>query len=117
MSSSSLVKYKSNFALTEKRLSEVLKNIKQKLEGKVNAIYVFGSASTGEYTESSDIDLIIIDDKAKNPFIQRALNYPEVFDIYPNVDLLVYTQQEFDEQMANSKLGFWKSVKESLKPL
>jgi predicted nucleotidyltransferase len=106
--------FQSKFQLTPDRLNLVLNEIKQKLAGRIQAAYVFGSASTGEISPDSDIDLILVKTEVSALFPKRAIEFIDLYEIYPNLDILVYTQQELDAQLANSELGFWKSVRLSM---
>ena len=113
----SLIKDSSQFKLNQKLLEQILNEIKSSLSGRVKSAFVFGSASTGMVNDDSDIDLILVVESATRPFIERALDFSDLYDIYPKLDLLVYTQKELDDQLADSQLGFWKSVRLSLKKL
>ena len=99
--------------LTSKKLASYIRQITDALTGKVDHAYLFGSAATGDIHEDSDIDLIIIKETSTN-FIYRPLEFDFLLDIYTAMDILVYTQSEFDRQLADSDVGFWKSVRESL---
>ncbi len=81
----------------------------------MEAAYIFGSASTGAYRENSDIDLIFVKDGNLGPFVERALLYDDILDLFPRMDILVYTPQELEQQLADSDVGFWKSVRLSMK--
>jgi len=113
---SSLVRLDSEFDLDKDKLDKILDNIRVALEKRVECAYVFGSAAIGNFSRHSDIDLILIQ-KTKQPFTERALDFKDLLDIYPRLDLLVYTPDEFEAQLTDSSVGFWKSVRESLRPL
>jgi predicted nucleotidyltransferase len=114
---SSLIKSQSQFQLTKERFETVISEIKEKLQGRVTTAYIFGSAALGTYTLDSDIDLILVVDQVDKPFVQRGFDYLDLFSIYPCLDILVYTQNELDKQLADSAIGFWKSVRESMRKL
>lgn len=63
-------------------------------------IYLFGSWARGEQDELSDIDLVIIK-RTEQPFFERLR---EAAALLPPslgaVDLLVYTEEEFTEMLA-----------------
>lgn len=103
--------------MSPERLEVALNEIKSKLTGRVAAAYVFGSAATGSVSPESDIDLILVVDKPKAPFVQRAFEFTDLFEIYPNLDILVYTQEELDHQLADSSIGFWKSLRLTMKQI
>jgi predicted nucleotidyltransferase len=73
---------------------------------------IFGSAGSGAYTDESDVDIIVIKETG-TPFIERAREFDDIWDLAPAVDLLVYTPAEF-EKLLEENIGFWKSVKETL---
>jgi len=58
----------------------VFSKLKVALEGRVEAAYVFGSFARGEQREFSDLDI------------------------------LVYTPEEFNKSISNPALGFWSEV-------
>ncbi len=113
----SLIKDQSQFQLTPERLAHSLAEISSKLKGRVSAAYTFGSASTGDFSNSSDIDLILVVADSDTPFIQRGYQFKDLFAVYPKLDVLVYTESELAQQLADSSLGFWKSVRLSMKQI
>jgi predicted nucleotidyltransferase len=114
---SSLVRQNSQFQLTSEKLKKILLAISIGLADRVSAGYVFGSAATGNISPDSDIDLILVVEKAQRPFVERGFDFLDLFEIYPKLDILVYTKEEFAQQLADSSLGFWKSLKESLRQI
>ncbi|MDA8426803.1 MAG: nucleotidyltransferase domain-containing protein [Treponema sp.] len=88
--------------------------LKRILAGRVQAAYFFGSYGTPEFGRDSDIDLILVVDTA-TPFLDRALDFPEVLDLVPSTDLLVYTPAEFASLTTDPSPGFWTSVAASLR--
>lgn len=113
----SLIKDQSQFQLTPERLNGALSDITKKLKGRVTSAYVFGSASTGDFSNASDIDLILVVAESSTPFIERGFEFKDLFDVYPKLDVLVYTEAELTQQLADSDLGFWKSVRLSMKQI
>lgn len=112
---SSIVVEQTQFKLSAERLESILNQLTEALKGRVREAYVFGSASTGEIKSESDVDLILIKETCPKPFVQRAFEFLDLFEIYPKLDILVYEPQEFAAQMADSEVGFWRSVRLSLK--
>jgi predicted nucleotidyltransferase len=93
------------------QLIEALRSI---LTGKAESAYIFGSFATGNQDPLSDIDLIVVAQTAL-PFHERARQFDQVYEVWPRIDLLVYTPEEFERQLQNADQGgFWKSVKDSL---
>ena len=113
----SLVKDNSQFKLNADLLLDLFSQFKLKLKNRVTAAYVFGSTADGSWSADSDFDLILVVERADRPFIQRGFDFLDLFDIYPKLDLLIYTQQELDAHLADSALGFWKSVRETMKKI
>lgn len=115
--SSSIVTISSTWDLTEARVERILKEIKQRLQGRVQASYVFGSASTGLFHKDSDIDLILVVERPREHFVQRAFDFLDLREVHPRLDVLVYTQDELDRQLADANVGFWKSVKATMREI
>ena len=87
--------------------------LKQRLKGRVEKAYFFGSFTGPYFNKESDIDIILI----KNtdvPFIRRALEFEDVLDIVPDTDILVYTTDEFEGLTSHPTTGFWRSVTGSM---
>jgi predicted nucleotidyltransferase len=55
---------------------------------------VFGSVARGEADQWSDLDLLIVADTTR-PFLERYHDFEAIYDIWPRLDLLVYTPEEF----------------------
>lgn len=112
-----LIKASSSSTLSMERLENILTELKIQLQGRVQEAYIFGSASDGSITSESDIDLILVKSRITSPFVQRAFEFIDLFEVFPKLDILVYTREELDLQLADSQLGFWKSVRLSMKRL
>ena len=63
------------------------------LKGARKAI-VFGSVARGDADEWSDLDLVIIADTTR-PFLERYRDFEGLYDVWPRLDLLIYTPAEF----------------------
>jgi predicted nucleotidyltransferase len=107
-----LIKPTLAFDLTKRNRSKLLSSLKKSLLGRVEAAYIFGSFAENTHNKNSDIDIILIQ-KTKIKFTERALQFTDLFDIYPDLDILVYTPEEFERQMSGAQFGFWASVKKS----
>jgi predicted nucleotidyltransferase len=57
-------------------------------------ILLFGSVATGETTEWSDVDLVVIKDTEKS-FLDRTKEVIQLIQPCIGVDILVYTPEEF----------------------
>lgn len=71
--------------------------------------YVYGSVARGREDEHSDVDLILIRETGL-PFFERVR---EVFDIVralAPVDILIYSEQEFQQLLAEPGRYFLKDI-------
>lgn len=96
-------------------INELKSLFQNALKGRCEKAYFFGSIGKGNPSPTSDIDLIIITNSS-TPFIDRPKEFDFLYEIYPKIDLLVYTPEEY-EKLSKVDVGFWKSVKESLKEI
>lgn len=86
-----------------------------RLAGRVEAAYLFGSYGTPDYHAGSDIDLILVVE-TDLPVVERPQRFSDLYELFPNIDLLVYRREEF-ANLLQEKIGFWASVKSSLRAL
>jgi predicted nucleotidyltransferase len=86
-----------------------------RLKGRVEAAYFFGSYGTPDFGPGSDIDLILIVE-TDLPFVERPRLFNDLYTLYSRLDLLVYRAKEF-ESLQRESVGFWASVKSSLRTL
>ncbi len=107
-----LVKIKGRGPFDGASREEFIDKLRCSLTGRVQAAYLFGSAGSGNYTDESDVDIILIKETG-TPFLNRAREFDDIWDLAPAIDLLVYTLAEF-EKLLQENVGFWKSVKETL---
>ena len=83
--------------------------LRARLASRVEAAYVFGSYGTSEFGQDSDVDIMLVARTGK-PFLDRAREFPEVYDLAASLDLLVYTPEEFASLTEDPSVGFWTSV-------
>jgi predicted nucleotidyltransferase len=62
-------------------------------------VIVFGSVARGEADAGSDLDLIVVADTAR-PFFERFKDFAGLYDLWPRLDLLVYTPEELERMAA-----------------
>lgn len=86
------------------------------LEGRVEAAYVFGSYGTKDFGRDSDIDMLLVA-RTDKPFLDRALDFTDLIDLVPDIDVLVYTPLEFEKLTRDPSPGFWTSVVGSMRRL
>jgi len=63
---------------------------------------VFGSVARGEADEWSDLDLMIVADTTR-PFLERYRDFEGIYDVWPRLDLLIYTPEEFTRMRAEGR--------------
>jgi Nucleotidyltransferase domain. len=77
-------------------LPQIIKNLKPK------KILLFGSRVTGNATQDSDLDIILISDVFKDiPFVRRMEMVLKIARFEKHIDYLCYTSEEF-EKIKNS---------------
>ena len=99
------------YGRTPAEFEEAVKSI---LDGRVEAAYIFGSYGTADFGRDSDIDMMLVV-RTETKFLDRALEYPELFSLVPDLDLLVYTPEEFELLTREPSPGFWTSAVASLR--
>ena len=87
---------------------------KRLFRGRVEAAYIFGSYGTKDFGRDSDVDMMLVV-RTDNPFVERALDFADLMDLVPDMDLLVYTPAEFEKLTRDPSPGFWTSVVESMR--
>jgi len=99
-----------------KSLEEIVSNLKLILDARVVEAFIFGSFATGQFHKDSDLDLLLVVDTNRE-FLDRFLDFRDILDIAPRVDLLVYTPEEWKKIQVEEQLGFWKSLTSSLRKI
>ncbi len=93
--------------LNREDINNVIINIKKIANPK--KIYLFGSYAKGEANEYSDIDILVVDDSAKNKH-QIALEISEkLFPRNYSLDLIVVSPDEIEKKQT-LKLDFWIDI-------
>ena len=59
---------------------------------------VFGSVARGEADEWSDLDLVVIAETERT-FFERFRDFDALYQVWPRLDLLVYTPAEFERMV------------------
>ena len=88
--------------------------LRAKLEGRVEAAYIFGSYGTKDFGRDSDVDMMLVV-KTGKPFLDRALDFQELHRLAASLDLLVYTPEEFERLTREPSPGFWTSAVASMR--
>lgn len=86
------------------------------LKGRVEAAFFFGSYGTKDFGRDSDVDMLLVAQTDK-PFLDRALDFADLMDLVPDMDVLVYTPLEFEKLTSDPSTGFWSSVVASMRRL
>ena len=56
-------------------------------------VIAFGSVARGESDAWSDLDLLIVAE-TRRPFFERFKDFAGLYDVWPRLDLLIYTPEE-----------------------
>jgi len=86
--------------------------IENRLSGRASSVFLFGSVVTNT-SMANDVDIIIVKETSV-PFIERAREFFDLYDIACPIDILVYTPSEFQKLLNDDSSSFWRSVKLSL---
>jgi len=95
--------------------SKQINNIVNKIALNYNPerIILFGSYAKGNFTDNSDLDLILIKDTAA-PRNKRAIEVRRLFYGIPiPMDFKIYTSSEFTEELKNQYSFVSSAIKES----
>lgn len=86
--------------MLQAQVRDQINSIKNQLieKYKPEKIYLFGSAVSGQMTEDSDLDFLIIKDDKKDPY-HRIVEVYHLIEKDIAADFLVYTPQEFAERL------------------
>ena len=107
-----LEKSRPGTSLLDFRREEVVAFLRDRLRDRqVLHAFLFGSMVAGGAGAWSDIDLIVVQETTL-PFIERAREFSDLFDLGVPVDVLVYTPDEFAELRAGDS-GFWQEFNRS----
>jgi len=92
----------SDIASRQKALKIELKRVVNELKkAGVERIILFGSLARDDISQTSDIDLLVVQE-TKKKFMERLIELYEVINPRYALDLLVYTPLEFDEMKENT---------------
>ncbi|MBI5701070.1 nucleotidyltransferase domain-containing protein [Candidatus Saganbacteria bacterium] len=91
--------------LSQEKIKEIAETIK--IKANPNKIYLFGSYALGKATNSSDLDILVIDDSNRD---KKALALEISKSLFPRdfgLDLLVTSSKGLK---AKSGLNFWREI-------
>ncbi len=82
--------------VTNKQIMEELRRIKNAL--KLEKMIWFGSRVRGDYTQFSDVDVVVVDKRYEGvDFIKRPVEILEMWNLPVDLEVLCYTPQEFEK--------------------
>jgi predicted nucleotidyltransferase len=79
-----------------KQLLQDLDELKRRIAPHVKRaikVIAFGSVARGESDAWSDLDLLIVAETPR-PFFERFKDFAGLYDVWPRLDLLIYTPEE-----------------------
>jgi predicted nucleotidyltransferase len=76
-------------------------------------VIVFGSVARGEADAWSDLDLIIIADTSR-PFFERFKDFAGLYDVWPRIELLIYTPEEFAQMVEEERPLITRALEEGV---
>ncbi len=99
----------------EQVVSSLLEWVKTVIEKRNDVVKIgyFGSYAREDWGVGSDLDLLIILRESELPFERRSVEFDTTPIIVP-VDLLLYTEEEF-EKMENSGSAFAKKIEREIR--
>lgn len=86
---------------------ELIRVVEELKKAGVKRIILFGSLAKDDIGIASDIDLLVVQETKKR-FIERLIELYDIINPKYALDLLVYTQSEFDEM--KEKNSFVKQI-------
>ena len=91
-------------------ISALLRSLKPE-QTKIEKIILFGSAARGDFSQTSDLDIAIIEDTEER-FVRRAEKHYRKISVPCALDLLVYTPAEFKRMKAEGSPFIHRIVRE-----
>jgi len=95
-------------ALIGENVKRIVRDIKRFYDPE--KIIMFGSAATGRVRKYSDIDLVVVK-KTALPFFKRSQKLVDLLDYNVDVDILVYTPEEFENAVKEKRFFSEEIVK------
>jgi len=80
---------------------------------KIKKIIIFGSFARGDYHKGSDLDLIIVGE-FKERFIDRIGKIIELNDSDLEIDVMVYTEEEFQKMIKERRPFIEQALEEGI---
>lgn len=112
-----LVRIKSDYDLDVKKLEQIEIKLIEALRGRVAKAFLFGSSATQTVKKDSDIDLLLITDDVHPNFVERSFAFADLLGIFPRIDILVYTSDEFQRNVVEKNNEFWIHASKSMRQI
>ena len=74
---------------------------------------VFGSVARGEADEWSDLDLLVVTETERS-FCERHRDFAGLYEVWPRLDLLVYTRAEFERTIEEENPFLLRALEEGV---
>ena len=74
---------------------------------------MFGSVARGEADEWSDLDLLVVAETERT-FCERYRDFTGLYDVWPRLDLLVYTSAEFERMVEEENPLLLRALEEGV---
>ena len=100
--------------ITQEKIDEIVSRIVT--ANNPDKIILFGSYANGNPTSASDIDLLVIKETDEVNYLRSVEMYQSIKGVMVPVDILVYTNKEFEEGK-NEKYNFLNSAVKNSKIL
>ena len=93
-------------------LQEVKRRIAPHVQRAIKVV-AFGSVARGESDAWSDLDLLIVADTSR-PFFERFKDFAGLYDVWPRLDLLIYTPEELERMVAEENPFVTQALREGV---
>lgn len=93
-------------------IGELRRRLRPHLAPAIRAI-AFGSVARGDADEWSDLDLLVVA-RTDRPFLERFKGFAGVYDVWPRLDLLVYTPQELQRMVEEENPFILEALREGV---
>ena len=74
---------------------------------------MFGSVARGEADEWSDLDLLVVAETERS-FCERHRDFAGLYEVWPRLDLLVYTPAEFERMIGEENPFLLRALEEGV---
>ena len=81
--------------------------------GQAARALVFGSVARGEADEWSDLDLLVVAE-TERAFCERYRDFAGLHEVWPRLDLLVYTPAEFERMVEEENPFLLRALEEGV---